>query len=141
MKREMEIFDVMTNNRDEQVWAYANGDNFTVKDDNLPDELVVRTNKPGSLDGGSHPYLKGADAINKMTIAKGMRVNLFASEADFPELVNPVQMCVDPNGVLYASVWPSYPHWNPTQPRTDRILAFPDKNADGKADELSLIHI
>jgi len=135
MKREMEIFDVMTNNRDEQVWAYANGNGFTVKDDNLPDELVVRTNKPGSLGGGSHPYLKGADAINKMTIAKGMQVNLFASEADFPELVNPVQMCVDPNGVLYASVWPSYPHWNPTQPRTDRILAFPDKDADGKADE------
>ena len=135
MKREMEIFDVMTANRDELVWAYANGNDFQVKDDNLPDELEVRTNKPGSLDGGSHPYLKGADAINKMTIAKGMQVNLFASEERFPELVNPVQMCVDPNGVLYASVWPSYPHWNPTQPRTDRILAFPDKDLDGLADE------
>ncbi|MEC9096345.1 MAG: PA14 domain-containing protein [Planctomycetota bacterium] len=135
MKREMEIFDVMTSNRDELVWAYANGNDFTVKDDNLPDELVVRTNKPGALEDGAHPYLKGAEAISKMTIAKGMQVNLFASEVEFPELVNPVQMCVDPNGVLYASVWPSYPHWNPTQPRTDRILAFPDKNADGKADE------
>ncbi len=135
MKREMEIFDVMTNNRDELVWASANGNDFKVKDDNLPEELVVRTNKPGSLDGGAHPYLKEAEAINKMTIAKGMQVNLFASEVEFPELVNPVQMCVDPNGVLYASVWPSYPHWNPTQPRTDRILAFPDRDADGKADE------
>ncbi|MBA61455.1 MAG: dehydrogenase [Planctomycetaceae bacterium] len=135
MKREMEIFDVMTGNRDELVWAYANGNDFTIKDDNLPDEMVVQTNKPGSLDGGMHPYLKETDAISKMTIAEGMQVNLFASEAEFPELVNPVQMCVDPNGVLYASVWPSYPHWNPTQPRTDRILAFPDKDADGKADE------
>ena len=135
MKREMEIFDVMTSNRDELIWAYANGNDFKVKDDNLPGELAVRTNKPGSLEGGVHPYLKGADAISKMTIAKGMKVNLFASEAEFPELINPVQMCVDPNGVLYASVWPSYPHWNPTQPRTDRILAFPDHDADGKADE------
>lgn len=135
MKREMEIFDGMTSNRDELIWAYANGNDFTVKDDNLPDELAVKTNKPGSLAGGVHPYLKGADAISKMTIAKGMKVNLFASEAEFPELINPVQMCVDPNGVLYASVWPSYPHWNPRQPRTDRILAFPDHDADGKADE------
>ena len=135
MKREMEIFDGMTSNRDELIWASANGNNFTVKDDNLPDELAVKTNKPGSLAGGVHPYLKGADAISKMTIAKGMKVNLFASEAEFPELINPVQMCVDPNGVLYASVWPSYPHWNPRQPRTDRILAFPDHDADGKADE------
>ena len=135
MKREMEIFDVMTSNRDELIWAYANGNDFKVKDDNLPGELAVRTNKPGSLEGGVHPYLKGADAISRMTIAKGMKVNLFASEAEFPELINPVQMCVDPNGVLYASVWPSYPHWNPTQPRTDRILAFPDHDADGKADE------
>ena len=135
MKREMEIFDVMTDNRDALVWASANGKDFEVKDDNLPEELVVRTNKPGALEGGFHPYLEGADAISKMTVAEGMQVNLFASEAEFPELVNPVQMCVDPNGVLYASVWPSYPHWNPIQPRTDRILAFPDKDADGKADE------
>ncbi len=135
MKREMEIFDVMTDNRDALVWASANGKDFEVKDDNLPEELVVRTNKPGALEGGFHPYLEGTEAINKMTVAEGMQVNLFASEAEFPELVNPVQMCVDPNGVLYASVWPSYPHWNPMQPRTDRILAFPDKDADGKADE------
>ena len=88
MKREMEIFDVMTDNRDALVWATANGKNFEVKDDNLPEELVVRTNKSGALEGGFHPYLEGADAISKMTVAEGMQVNLFASEAEFPELVN-----------------------------------------------------
>ena len=55
---EMEIFDVMTSNRDELIWAYANGNDFKVKDDNLPVELAVRTNKPGSLEGGVHPLSK-----------------------------------------------------------------------------------
>ena len=64
-----------------------------------------------------------------------MRVNLFASEEMFPEMVNPVQMAVDTDGRLFVSVWPSYPHWNPTQPRTDRLICLPDENGDGVADK------
>ena len=135
MMREMEIFDVMTANRDKRVWAVARGGDLEVKDDNLPQELEVKTNKPGNLDDGSYSYLGGEEAISKMTIAKGMEVNLFASEEMFPELINPVQMAVDTDGKLYASVWPSYPHWNPTEKRRDRIVCLPDENADGVADE------
>ena len=60
MKREMEIFDVMTSNRDKRVIAVAQGGDLEVKDDNLPAELVVKTNIPGKLEGGAHLYL-GAD--------------------------------------------------------------------------------
>lgn len=135
MKREMEIFDVMTSNRDKRVIAVAHGSNLEVKDDNLPAELVVKTNIPGKLEGGAHLYLGADEGIKKMQVAEGMQVNVFASEEMFPELINPVQMAVDPDGKLFASVWPSYPHWNPTLPRTDRLLCFPDEDRDGVADE------
>ncbi len=135
MKREMEIFDVMTANRDKRIWAIAQGADLEVKDDNLPPELEVLTNKKGPNPDGSWPYEDGTDAIEKMTIAKGMQVNLFASEERFPRLVNPVQMAVDTDSRLWASVWPSYPHWNPREERRDALLIFPDEDQDGVADE------
>lgn len=134
MMREMEIFDVMTANRDARVIAVAKGGDLVVKDDNLPAQVEVKTNIPGKLDGGKHEYLGGKEAIEKMKVAQGMQVNLFASEEMFPELANPVQMAVDPDGRLFVSVWPSYPHWNPTEPRLDRIVCLPDDNRDGVAD-------
>ncbi|MEZ6125381.1 MAG: PA14 domain-containing protein [Planctomycetaceae bacterium] len=134
MMREMEIFDVMTANRDQKVWAVAKGGDLEVKDDNLPEELVVKTNKEGDLPGGAFSYLTAEQSMEKMTLGKGLQANVFASEAMFPEMVNPVQMAFDTDGRLFASVWPSYPHWNPTQPRRDRILCLPDDNGDGVAD-------
>ena len=134
MRREMEIFDVMTANRDKRVWARAQGRELRVVDSNIPKTLTVKTNKPGKLPEEKHPYLGGKEAISKMKIGKGLEVNLFASEEMFPEVVNPVQMAVDSDGRLFASVWPSYPHWNPTQPRADRIVCLPDEDGDGVAD-------
>ena len=114
----------------------AKGKDTPVLDDNLPPEEVVKTNKAGPLPDGSWPYEGAAAAIEKMTIAEGMQVNVFASEEQFPRLVNPVQMAVDTDSRLWASVWPSYPHWNPTQPRRDALVILPDEDRDGKADEL-----
>lgn len=134
MMREMEMFDVMTANRDVRVWAVAKGSDHHVVDNNLPPAIEVKTNIPGKLEGGKHEYIDGKEAISKMKIAEGMQVNLFADEKMFPEIAKPVQMAVDPNGVLFASVWPSYPHWNPTEPRKDCIVSLPDDNGDGVAD-------
>ncbi|MCA9248702.1 MAG: HEAT repeat domain-containing protein, partial [Planctomycetales bacterium] len=138
MQREMEIFDVMTANRDKRVWAVAQGGDLRIDDSNIPAELTVQTNKPGGLEGGRHPYLGPEEAIDKMQIAEGMQVNLFASEEMFPRLINPVQMAVDTDGRLWASVWPSYPHWNPTQKREDALVILPDENGDGVADECKI---
>ena len=135
MCREMEIFDVMTANRDKGVWAVARGGDLEVTDDNIPELLEVRTNKPGPLEGGKWPYVTGEEGISKMTIHQGMEVNLFASEEMFPRLINPVQMAVDTDSRLWASVWPSYPHWNPTEPRQDALVILPDEDGDGVADD------
>ena len=135
MGREMEIFDVKTANRDKRIQAIAKGGDLEIKDDNLPPEVVVPANKQSQFQKALGEYLNGEEAISKMTIHKGMKVNLFATEKDFPRLVNPVQMAVDTDSRVWVSVWPSYPHWNPVEKRRDALLIFPDEDQDGKADE------
>ncbi|HEX3147462.1 MAG TPA: PVC-type heme-binding CxxCH protein [Gemmataceae bacterium] len=137
-QREMEVLDVMTANRDKAVWAAATGEQFVVKDDNLPPFIPVPTNKPGAGPQGQHIFLDGADAIKSMTVAKGLKVNLFASEKDWPELAKPVQMAWDTKGRLWVAVWPSYPHWKPTEEMNDKILIFEDTDGDGKADKVTV---
>jgi lysophospholipase L1-like esterase len=80
MRREMEVLDVMTANRDRRVWAAAQGSDWKVDDSNTPPFINVTTNKPGPLPGGKHVFLGGVEEIGKLTVAKGMKVNLFASE-------------------------------------------------------------
>ena len=70
-----------------------------------------------------------------MTIGKGLKVELFASEKEFPELVNPVQMAFDTKGRLWVAAWKNYPHWQPKTPMDDKLLILEDTNGDGKADK------
>jgi len=134
-QRELEMLDVLTANRDKAIWAAAQGKPYKVDDSNVPPHIPVVTNKPGPLPGGKHVFLDGEEAIGKMTIGKGMKVNLFASEKEFPELINPVQMAFDTKGRLWVAAWPTYPHWKPTaEPMNDKLLIFEDTDGDGKAD-------
>ncbi|MBC8291441.1 MAG: dehydrogenase, partial [Planctomycetes bacterium] len=135
MGREMEIFDIKTANRDKRIWTVAKGGDLELKDDNLPAQVVPPANKQSKFQKNLGDYLDGKEAIDKMTIHDGMQVNLFASEEKFPRLINPVQMAVDTDSRVWVSVWPSYPHWNPTQKRRDALLIFPDEDQDGEADE------
>ncbi|MGD9647317.1 MAG: PVC-type heme-binding CxxCH protein [Pirellulales bacterium] len=135
MQREMEVLDAMTANRDERIWAIARGENPPPVDDaNTPEFIPVVSNKPGPLPGGKHEFLDGDAAIEKMTVAEGLQVNLFASEKQFPELVNPVQMAWDPAGRLWVAVWPTYPHWKPKEAMNDKLLVLEDTDGDGRAD-------
>jgi putative heme-binding domain-containing protein len=137
-QREMEILDVMTSNRDKRIWAVAQGKDLKVDDSNTPPFIPVRTNKPGTGPNGEHIYLDGETAIQKMTLGKDLKVNLFASEKEFPELAKPVQMQFDSKGRLWVAVWPSYPHWKPKEEMNDKILIFEDTNGDGKADKMTV---
>jgi putative heme-binding domain-containing protein len=134
-QREMEILDVMTANRDERIWAVAQGKDLVVDDSNTPPFIPVKTNKPGTGPNGEHLFLSGDEAIGQMTIAKGLKVNLFASEKEFPELAKPVQMSFDSKGRLWVACWPSYPHWKPKEEMNDKLLIFEDTDGDGKADK------
>jgi putative heme-binding domain-containing protein len=134
-QRELEVLDLLTSNRDKVVWAAAQVRELKADDSNLPEFIPVITNKPGPLPGGKHRFLGGEEAIGKMSVAKNMKVTLFASEEDFKELVNPVQMAFDTQGRLWVAAWRTYPHWKPTEPMDDKLLILEDTNGDGRADQ------
>jgi putative heme-binding domain-containing protein len=138
MQREMEVLDVMTANRDKRVWAVAQGGDLKVDDRNTPPFIPVQTNRPGPLPGGKHIFLDPEEAIKKMTVGHGLKVNLFASEKQFPELTNAVQMSFDNKGRLWVAVWPTYPHWKPKEDMNDKILILEDTDGDGKADKCTV---
>ena len=141
VQRELEVIDQMVLNRDKVIWEIASsgGAKQPKPDDtNLPPFIPVTTNKPGSLPGGKHLFLSGEDAIGKMKVGTGLKVTLFADETMFPELANPVQMAWDAKGRLWVAVWPTYPHWKPTEPMNDKLLIFEDTNGDGRADKMTV---
>ncbi len=135
-QRELEVLDVMTTNRDARLWAVAQERDLKVDDSNTPPFIPVKTNKPGKGPNGEHVFLGGEEAIGKMTVAKGLKVNLFASEERFPELAKPVQMSFDAKGRLWVAVWPTYPHAKPKEAMDDKLLIFEDTDGDGKADKV-----
>ncbi len=136
VQRELEVLDQLVANRDKAVWAVAKGGEYKPVDDDLAPFIPVISNKPGPLPGGKHVFLEGDAAISKMTVHAEMKVNLFASEEEFPELVSPVQMAFDTKGRLWVAAWPTYPHWKPTEPMNDKLLIFEDTNGDGRADKV-----
>jgi putative heme-binding domain-containing protein len=138
VQRELDILDQMVQHRDKVIWAACRGQDVKPDDSKLPGFVPVVTNKPGPLPGGKHIFLSGEDAIEKMTIGKGLKVTLFASEEKWPELAKPVQMAWDTKGRLWVAVWPNYPHWKPGDPYNDKLLIFEDTDGDGKADTMKV---
>jgi glucose/arabinose dehydrogenase/azurin len=135
MQEEMSQRDVMTANRDKRVWAIAKGGDLKVDDSNLPSVTKVKSNHPGPDADESFPFLGGEEAIKKMKVHSGMKVNLFASEEQFPELAKPVQMAWDTKGRLWVAVWPNYPERTPDSKVGDSLIVLEDTNGDGKADK------
>lgn len=135
LQREMDHLDVLVRNRDRRIHALARGRDLAVDDSNAPELIRVATNKRGDGPDGAHVMLDATEALERMTPAPGMRVELFASEDDFPELANPVQMAFDPRGRLWVAVWPTYTHWTPTLEMNDKLIVLEDTDGDGRADE------
>ncbi len=138
---ELSMLDVMTVNRDAKIHAVAQGRNLKVDDSNVPKPLEVVSNVGGGSKSssaakeGDSSYLCGKESLAKIHVPEGFAVNLFADEAMFPALANPVQMQVDTKGRLWAACWSTYPKWEPLKEMTDSLLILPDENRDGVADK------
>jgi azurin/glucose/arabinose dehydrogenase len=135
MMEEMAQRDVMTANLERKAWALAAGKTGPVEMLPLPVVTAFGTNKPGPNIDGTYPFVDGEEAIGMMTLAPGLKANLFASEKQFPELAKAVQMNFDAKGRLWVAVWPSYPELTPTARIKDKIIILEDTDQDGRADQ------
>ena len=134
---ELEKIRQMTAIRDTAIWMATKGElkDLAVADAKtqaLPD---VQTNfNPDQ--NGSLEYKYGEEALKEIKTAPGYKIELFASESEFPDLANPVQLSFDNKGRLWVATMPSYPHYKPGDPRPkDKLIILEDTDNDGKADK------
>ncbi len=123
--------------RDQAIWMANKGKkmDLTAADKNTTQLPKITTNfnpsKNGSLD-----YLYGKDALDKFNLPPGYKIDLFASEVEFKDVENPVQLSFDNKGRLWIATMPTYPHWQPGDKKpNDKIIILEDTNNDGKADK------
>ncbi|WP_324028060.1 c-type cytochrome [Maribacter sp. BPC-D8] len=128
----------LTSIRDSSIWASAQGNSYDINSaDALTSQLPpVETNyNLGNSEDIVH-YKYGEDAIKTLTVPNGYKVELFASEKEFPNLANPAQISFDNKGRLWIATLPSYPHYKPGDPKpNDKIIILEDTDNDGKADK------
>ena len=140
LKHELVMLDVMTANRDQAIWAAAEDRDFAVDDSNVPPPVKVISNVGGGSASsseekeGSVEYLSPEESLAKILVPEGYELNVFASEVQFPDLANPVQMQVDAKGRLWAASWNTYPKWEPGKEMNDSLMIFEDTDNDGTAD-------
>ncbi len=138
---ELSMIDVMTENRDLVVHAAAKGKTIVADDSNVPPPVEVISNVGGKSRSsnaqkeGSIKYMTAKETVEQMNLADGFELNVFASEEQFPEIANPVQMAVDTKGRLWVAAWPTYPKWEPLKEMNDALVILPDENRDGVADK------
>ncbi|MEM7573714.1 MAG: PVC-type heme-binding CxxCH protein, partial [Bacteroidota bacterium] len=118
-------------------WSYLKGENYDLAqaDNRTPSLPPVITNYEVPQGMSPPRYLYGQEALGKITVPEGYNIELFASEREFPDLANPVQISFDNQGRLWVAVMPSYPHYRPGDDRpNDKLLILEDTDQDGKAD-------
>ena len=135
---ELEKIRQMLTIRDKAIWLAAQkGEKTNLQEADkssrsLPD---IKTNF-NPEQNGSLKYLYGEDALAKLKVPEGYKIELFASEVEFRDLANPVQMSFDNKGRLWVATMPSYPHYKPGDSKpNDKLIILEDTNNDGKADK------
>ncbi|MBX7208011.1 MAG: HEAT repeat domain-containing protein [Verrucomicrobiaceae bacterium] len=144
----MRSFDVMVSNRDKRIWDIAAGRIIIppvihngVKADYFPppiDDSNVPPMPETKESRGANEWMTPANELAAFKIDPRFEVNLFASEEQFPELANPIQLRFDTRGRLWVSTSQAYPHLYPGQEPQDRILILEDTDNDGRADKCTV---
>lgn len=128
----------MTMIRDTAIWMTLRGEEMDIAaaDAQTYPLPPVETNYSLTKEDGTVDYLYGDDLASTFTVADGYKLELFASEREFPELANPCQMSFDNKGRLWVACMPTYPHYRPGDARpNDKLIILEDTDNDGKADK------
>ncbi|MEM7393706.1 MAG: PVC-type heme-binding CxxCH protein, partial [Verrucomicrobiota bacterium] len=132
---EMPRLDDLIKNRDERIWAYAEGKVFETPIDDSRITPLHEVARGGARSAYADRINSPEETRRKFHIHDRIEVDLFASEIDFPDLINPIQMKFDMQGRLWVATIPTYPIWVPGEKPDDRILILEDTDGDGKADK------
>jgi putative heme-binding domain-containing protein len=135
--------------RDRHVWDIAAGRPVPpVPDDSGTGDLIEPQTRFGDprqayseqQDRGP-TILPPEDFIKTCAVPPGFAVKLFADERAFPDIANPVQLAFDSKGRLWVSTMPSYPQWQPGDPRpADKLVILEDTDGDEKADRRTVFY-
>ena len=129
----------MTSIRDSAIWMACRGETLDLKLADAQTKTLgeVTSNfKPGDYGRGDGVYLYGKEAEQTISVPEGYKIELFASEEEFSDLANPVQLSFDNKGRLWVAVMPTYPHWKPGDPKpNDKLIILEDTDGDFKADK------
>ncbi len=124
--------------RDQLIHDVATGKKSDLSVDDSKTHVLpsVPTNYQPSAKNGSTEYLYGEAAEKTLTVPEGYQVKLFASEKEFPNLANLMQLSFDDKGRLWVAVMPTYPHYRPGDALpNDKLLIYEDTDGDGRADK------
>jgi len=118
--------------RDERIAKIAGGHSVPVTiDDSTTGALSTIESNVGSVP----PYLAPGESKSYFDVESGYEIELFASEVEFPDLMNPVAMDIDSKGRVWVTTTPCYPQFLPGTPVNDKVLILEDTDHDGKADK------
>ncbi len=135
---EIEKIRQMTEIRDQAIWQATKGKtmDLAAADADTRELPEVKTNYNKGQGDASEGYLYGQEALERIKVAEGYKLELFASEKEFPDLANPVQLSFDNKGRLWVGVMPTYPHYKPGDSKpNDKLIILEDTDNDGKADK------
>ena len=119
--------------RDKAVWAAPSAGLIDIAKADAQTSPLPNFGEPKKT------YLPAKGTAKKIKVPEGYGIGLFASDEQFPDLANPVQLSFDNKGRLWVATMPSYPHYKPGDAKpNDKLLIFEDTDNDGRADKQTI---
>jgi len=123
----------LANQLDRRLWRLASQPGSVLEAVELPTNAAEPPSKGGRHGTGTLKTVK--EDLKDFEVTDGYSLTCFASNEDFDDLINPMQVHAGPRGRIWVATFESYPIPVPGVTPNDKILILEDTNGDGKADK------